>query len=151
MKPSTFFAAVLIVWGVLSHPGPQKPSPAPKPDRPSDALVAAVGPVAAILKGHADDGRNLAVFYSAVADVIARDQGKVIQTTAQLRELNRRAGLLMFQKTGIEGNYPGLAEAIDKVLPDQVGLDSTALDTEKRQRAIDALKALAWACGGGHA
>ena len=42
MKPSTFFAAALIAWGVLSHPGPQKPSPTPKPDRPNDALVAAV-------------------------------------------------------------------------------------------------------------
>jgi hypothetical protein len=151
MKASTFFAAVLIVWGVLSHPGPQKPSPAPKPDRPSETLVAAVGPVVAILKGHTEDGRNLAAFYTAVADVIARDQGKVIQTTAQLRELNRRAGLLMFQKTGIEGKHLGLAEAIDKVLADQVGLDNVALDADKCQRAVDAFKALAWACGGPHA
>ena len=149
MKTSTFFAVVLIVWGVLMHPGPQKPSPAPKPNRPSDALVADVGPVVAIMKSHPEDGRNLAAFYSAVADVIARDQGKVVQTTAQLRELNRRAGLLMFQKTGIEGKYPGLAEAIDKVLANSVGLDNVALDAAKQTAAIESLRALAWACQGG--
>ena len=149
MKASTFFALVLIVWGVLATGGAQKPSPEPKPNRPSDALVAAVGPVATILKGHAEDGRRLATFYSAVADVIARDQGKVIQTTAQLRELNRRAGLLMFQKTGIEGKHPGLAEAIDKVLADRIGLDNVALDAAKQTAAIEAFRALAWACQGG--
>jgi len=149
MKGSTFFALALIVWGVLATGGTQKPRPEPKPDRPSDALVAAVGPVATILKGHADDGRKLASFYSAVADVITRDQGKIIQTTAQLRELNRRAGLLMFQKTGLEGKYPGLAEAIDKILADRIGLDNVALDTTKQTACIEAFRALAWACQGG--
>jgi len=84
-----------------------------------------------------------------VADVIARDQGKVVQTTSQLRELHRRAGLLMFQRTGIEGKYPGLAEAIDKVLCDQIGLDEVTLDAAKQMAAIDTFRALAWACGGG--
>jgi hypothetical protein len=151
MRPTTILAAALIGWGVFAHTGFDKPGPAPLPDRPSASLLTAVKPVTAILKGHTDDGMKLATFYSAVADVLARDQGKVITTTAQLRELHRRAGLLMFQKSGIEGKYPGLAEAIDKVLADSVGLDNVTLDAEKCQHAIDAFKAFAWACGGGHA
>ena len=73
-----------------------------------------------------------------------------MKNVEKYRETNRRAGLLMFQETGIQGKYPGLAEAIDKVLADQVGLAVVPLDAEKRKRAIDALRAIAWACGGGH-
>jgi hypothetical protein len=151
MRPTTICAAILIGWGVFTHLGVQKPRPEPKPERPSDALMAAVKPVTAILKGHGEDGSTLAAFYQAVADVLARDQGRVIQTTAQLREFHRRAGLLMFQRTGIEGRYPGLAEAIDKVLVERIGLDSVAIDPVKQAAAIEAFRALAWACGGGHA
>jgi hypothetical protein len=150
MKKSTIFAVVLIALGVWGRVAPSKPNPTPTPVRPNDALVAAVGPVVAILKDHPEDGRNLAAFYEAIADVIARDQGKVVQTVAQVRELNRRAGLLMFQKTGIEGKYPGLATAIDKVLEDRIGLDDVPVDAAKRAAAIEAFKALSWACGGEH-
>jgi hypothetical protein len=149
VKASTLIGLLLIAWGVLSHFDKATPSPAPSPDRPADALVTAVQPVVTILKGHTDDGGKLAAFYLAVADVIGRDQGKVIQNTAVLRELNRRAGLLTFQRTGIEGKYPGLAEAIDKVLADRVGLDNVAFDDAKQTAAIEAFKAIAWACNGG--
>lgn len=149
MKASTFFAIALIAWGLLAGRAAVQPHPAPAPNRPSDAMVSAVAPVTTLLKGQTEDGRKLAAFYSAVADVIARDQGKVVQTTAQLREVNRRAGLLMFQKTGIEGKYPGLAEAIDKVLADRIGLDSVPLDAAKQTTAIETFQALAWACQGG--
>jgi hypothetical protein len=149
MKASTFFALVLIVWGVLATGGAQKPRPEPTPNRPNEELVAVVAPVATLLKGQTDDGVKLAAFYSAVADVVARDQGKVVQTTEQLRQLHRRAGLLMFQKTGIEGKHPGLAEAVDKVLADRIGLDNVALDAAKQTATIEAFRALAWACRGG--
>jgi hypothetical protein len=104
----------------------------------------------AILKSHAEDGAKLSGFYSALADVIERDQGRVIQTTQVLRELNRRAGLLAFQRTGIEGKYPGLAEAIEKVIADQIGLDNVALDSAKQDASKKTFKALAWACAGGN-
>ncbi len=149
MKTSTIFAAVMIAWGALAYIGQQSTSSTPKPDRPNDALVATVGPVVTILKNHPEDGRNLATFYAAVADVLARDQGRIIQTTSQLREIHRRAGLLMFQKTGIDGKYPGLAEAIDKVLADRIGLDNVALDAAKQTAAIEAFRTLVWACQGG--
>ena len=152
MRNSTALAFALILVGaaaaVWPRVAPSPPAPTPVPERPSDALAAAVAPVAAILKGHVEDGRRLAGFYASLADVVARDEGKVLQTTAHLRELNRRAGLLAFQRTGVSGKHPGLAEAIDKVLVDEVGLENVALDAAKRKRAVDALKALAWACGG---
>jgi hypothetical protein len=149
MKASTFFAIGLIALGLIARFGANAPKPAPRPDRPSDAVAAAVAPVATILKGHAEDGAKLAGFYAALADVVTRDQGKVIETTAQLRELHRRAGLLMFQRTGIEGKYPGLAEAIDKVLADRIGLDNVKMDVTKQTAAVEAFHALAWACAGG--
>lgn len=149
MKPSTFLAIVLIGLGFAAHLGSKASNPAPKPDRPSDVLATAVNPVVTILKSHAEDGAKLSGFYSALADAVERDQGRVIQTTMQLRELNRRAGLLAFQRTGIEGKYPGLAEAIDKVLADQIGLDNVSLDTAKQKATIETFKALAWACVGG--
>jgi hypothetical protein len=149
VKTSTLIGLALIVGGLLAHLDLPFKQPQPSPERPSDALVTAVQPVAAILKGHGDDGGRLSAFYLAEADVVARDQGKVIATTAQLRELNRRSGLLMFQRTGIEGKYPGLAEAIDQVLADRVGLDNVVFDAGKQKAAVETLKALAWACAGG--
>lgn len=149
MKSSTFFGLVLIALGVFCQLDNATPRPSPSPDRPSDALATAVAPVATLLRGQTEDGQNLAAFYSAVADIVARDQGKIVQTTAELREVHRRAGLLMFRKTGIEGKYPGLAEAIDKVLADRIGLDNLALDTAKQTAAIETFRALAWACRGG--
>lgn len=151
MKTSTLLAIALIGLGLVAHFGfsPKVSNPVPTPDRPSETLATAVGPVAAILKSHVEDGEKLSGFYSALADVIERDQGRVIGSTKELRELNRRAGLLAFQKSGIEGKYPGLAEAIDKVLADQIGLDNVALDADKQAKAQNTFKALAWACAGG--
>lgn len=149
MKSSTFFGLLLIAMGVVCQLDSATPRPRPTPDRPSDALAEAVAPVATLLRGRTEDGSKLAAFYSAVADVIARDHGKLLQTTAELRELHRRAGLLMFQQTGIEGKYPGLAEAIDKVLADQIGLENVSLDDKRRTAAVDAFRAIAWACAGG--
>jgi hypothetical protein len=151
MKTSTLLAIALIGLGLAAHFGfsQKASSPAATPDRPSEMLASAVSPVVAILKSHAEDGLKLSGFYSALADVIERDQGRVIQSTKELRELNRRAGLLAFQKSGIEGKYPGLAEAIDKVLADQIGLDNVALDAAKQAKAQNTFKAMAWACAGG--
>ena len=149
MKPTTLLALGLIVTGLVATWRPAAPTPEPIPAPSDDALRAAVAPVRAKLAGHQEDGRRLASLYSSLADVLARDQGKVITTTAQLRELNRRAGLLAFQKTGIAGKYSGLAEAIDKVLTDRIGLDNVALDSAKQTAAIESFRALAWACQGG--
>ena len=149
MKTQQLIAWLLIAAGVVAYWRQSPSQPQPKPERPSAALVTAVQPVLAILKNHREDGLRLSEFYAALAGVFTRDQGALIKTTAQLRELHRRAGLLAFQRTAIVGKYPGLSDAIDKVLADQIGLDNVTLSSEQRAKAIDAFKAIAWACGGG--
>jgi hypothetical protein len=130
------------VWFVQSKSAPAVPD-SPAPDA---ALQVAVSPVKAI-KVDSVDGRRLAGFYSALADVVSRDT-ETISTMKALREVNARAGALCFQQTGIAGKYPGLADAIDKVLAARLGLDNVALDAAKRAEAVATLKALAWAFGG---
>jgi hypothetical protein len=149
VKLSTLVAVVLIVAGLAATWRPVSPSPEPIPAPADAATRAAVAPVGAKLANHKEDGRRLASFYAGLADVIARDQGKIVATTAHLRELHRRAGLLMFQQTGIAGKYPGLAEAINKVLADRVGLENVPLDAAKQKAAVEAFRAIAWACQGG--
>lgn len=146
MKPTTLAAVVLILAGLVALWRPELPSANSIPAPADEATRAAVLPIRASLARR--DDRRLARFYLALADVVRRDRGRVIATTADLRELNRRAGLLAFQKTELVGKYPGLAEAIDGALAELVGLDDVPLDEAKRTRAIAALEAIAWACGG---
>jgi len=156
VKPTTLLATVLIVVGVVAAWRPQAADPDPGPAPPDDATRAIVGPVQEKLADHQEDGRRLAAFYQSLADVIQRDGGNVVTTTSQLREINRRAGLLMFQKTGIQGKHPGLAEAIDTAIAEGVGLEETPdgyedvqLDAQAVGRLVDVLRAVAWACAGG--
>lgn len=155
MKPTTLTALALILVGLWSAQRPADAVPAAAVVLPSPLLTAAVQPVQAVLAAAPDktassaDGRQLAAFYRALAAVVSRDAGKTIKSAGQFRDLNRRAGLLMFQQAGLTGKYAGLAEAIDKVLADQVGLDNTAFDDARRARAVAACEAIAWACEGG--
>jgi nitrogen fixation-related uncharacterized protein len=151
MKMITLLAIALIGLGLTAHFrwGVKASNPSSAIERPNDALVSAVLPITAILKGHAEDGAKLAGFYAALADVVDRDQGRVLKTTHELRELHRRAGLLAFQKSGIEGKYPDLSKAIEKILADEIGLDNVALDAVKQEASQKTFKALAWACAGG--
>jgi hypothetical protein len=71
----------------------------------------------------------------------------VLRDVADVREANRRAGLLMFQRTGAQGKYPGLSDAIESALAELVGSDNVPLDEAKRKTVIAAFRGLAWACG----
>jgi hypothetical protein len=146
MKATTLVALALIGAGVAAL-GWRTTSDRDTIAAPEDALLrTAVTPVSEKLAGHAEDGDRLAAFYLAMTDVLRRDQGRVVENTAQLRELHRRAGLLMFQQTALVGKYPGLAESIDKILADHIGLDNVPLDAAKQKAAVDAFQAIAWAC-----
>ena len=66
------------------------------------------------------------------------------------------AGLLMFQRTGIAGKYPGLAQQIDRAIARGMGLEENdegytdvELDAEWIERLVRVLRAVAWACRGG--
>ena len=147
MKPTTYVAVLLIVAGAVAAWRQPASRPEPNPNAPDAATRAIVANVREILSGHQEDGKRLAAFYLALADVIQRDAGQVIRDMADVREVNRRAGLLMFQQTDLQGKYPGLGDAIEAALAQLVGMDNAPLDDAKRKTVIAAFRAIAWACG----
>lgn len=113
---------------------------------PSPELQAAMRPVIEALAGHRDDARQIGEWASAVRDVTKRDK-EIIASTGQWREGYRRAGLLLFQGTGIYGAYPKVSEAVEAMLADQIGLPDVALDGDKRAKIDDCMAAFVWATG----
>jgi hypothetical protein len=147
VKPTSVLAVVLIVAGAVAAWRPPAHRPEPNGHVPDAATRAAVANVREILANHQEDGQQIAAFYRALADVVERDAGQVLRDVADVREANRRAGLLMFQRTGVQGKYPGLSDAIESALAELVGLDNVPLDEAKRKNVVAAFRALAWACG----
>ena len=133
---------------VNDKPAPTpEPEPVPTPvvptpvvvDGPSDEmkqLVAAIEPISE---------PELAELYNDFADVIARDT-EVIKTTGHIRECHTRSGRLMFQETGIQERTPGLGEKVDAAIGAAIGMKNVPLTPELRARAVEVMKALAWAC-----
>ena len=93
------------------------------------------------------DALKVANFFLEFADVIERDRD-VITTTAMIREGFIRAEKLMLQRTAMVGKYPGFGAAKDNVIKEYIGLEIVELDDDKRKKAVDAFKAIAWAIGG---
>ena len=147
MKPTTYVAVLLIVAGAVAAWRQPADRPEPNANAPDAATRAIVANVREILTGHQEDGQRLAAFYLALADVVERDAGQVLRDVADVREANRRAGLLMFQRTGVQGKYPGLSAAVESALTELIGLDNVPLDEAKRKNVVAAFRALAWACG----
>jgi len=137
---------------VQDSPAPPGPKPAPVPEptpeptpkpspvvlEPSDEMKELVSKVEQV------EDKELVGFYLAFADLVSRDS-EVIQTTGQIRTAHSRAGRLAFQKTGIQGKYPGLAEAIDEALMKSIGKKNQNLTDELRAKAVETFKAIAWA------
>ena len=99
------------------------------------------------------DARRLNRFYLSLADVISRDENGIIKSSAEVRLINERSGRLCFEKTGIAGRYPHLAEEIDAVIGFGIGSrridgkwESVEITSENRMGLVDALHAIAWAC-----
>lgn len=119
---------------------------------PERELRELVAPIRAIGLSRGDAER-LVRFYHALADVIDRDVEGIIKTSAEVRLINERSGRLCFEKTGIAGRYPRLAEAIDIAIAHGVGgkrldgkWESVEITHENRKGLVDALNAVAWAC-----
>ena len=113
---------------------------------PPPELKVLVAPLRGIVTDK-KDALKVANFFLEFADVIKRDKD-VITTTAMIREGFIRAEKLMLQRTAMVGKYPGLGAAKDNVLKETIGLESVTLDDEKRKKAVDSFKAIAWAIGG---
>ncbi len=120
---------------------------------PTKALQEIVAPIKSVGLG-VDDSQRLSKFYLALADVIARDENGIIKTSAEVRLINERSGRLCFEKTGIAGRYPQLAGEIDAVIGFGIGSkridgkwESVEISSDNRNGLVDALRAVAWACG----
>lgn len=124
--------------------GPPPPDPVtPTGTEPSEELKQLVSPLRGIISSKKDVSMA-SQFFEDFSDVVGRDKD-VIASTQQLRAGYIRSEKLMLQRTDMVGKYPGFGEAKDKVLATVLGLDNVSLTPEKRQKAVDAFKAIAWA------
>lgn len=97
----------------------------------SSPRPAATGPVAVALQSASSTDRaKLASIYGALADVISRDQGQLITTTAAWRSIYADALRLAAGGTDLPKKYPGLDVAVDKVLSEHYSLDNLPIDKD---------------------
>lgn len=88
-----------------------------------------VGPVAsALATASARDRAQVSGVYHALADLIDRDGGKLIPTTAVWRAIYADSLRLAAGGTGLVGKYPGLDKAIEQVLAEHYPLDTLSID-----------------------
>lgn len=106
-------------------------------------VVSPTSPVTAALSpASRQDKARVAAFYSAMADVVEREQ-TLATTVGGFRELHSRSLDRAFKGTDLPGKYPGLDLAIDQKLAAAVGKDDVPLPPAKRQSLIQALKDVA--------
>jgi len=114
-------------------------------DAPSDEMQVLVSPLRSLTMDQ-KDAAKAAKFFLDFADVIGRDDA-VLKTTEDIREGYIRAETLMLQKTEMVGKYPGFGKVKDDILAKTLGLDRVLLTPEKRSKAVEVFKAMAWALG----
>ncbi len=116
------------------------------PEPPTPLLQATVAELAAFSnRVEAQDLLNLTEFYLDFADVVRRDglaSKPVVNTTSIFRSTYMNAGGLMFQQTGMQGKYDGMAEIVDSIITSELGLDIVPFDAQK---TAEVLNAVAWA------
>lgn len=96
---------------------------------------AAKGPVATALQSApSSDRARVASVYRALADVMARDAGRLIATTAQWRAVYQDALRLAAGGTDLVGKYPDLDEAIEETLAKYYSLDVAAIDAKLAEK-----------------
>ena len=119
-------------------------------DAPSDdALLEKSRAVIDVLKQSSDstrksDCKRLSSLYCDMATLIELDKtDQVIKDTRAIREANVLAGKML--RLNIKNKYPGLAEAANDLLTQNIGSDDIVLDEESRTKAVEAFRALSWA------
>lgn len=92
-----------------------------------------------------NDGIRLSSLYRDLANLVSLDgDDQVIKSTLEIREANRLAGIML--RLDLKGKYPGLADAANGVVVTALGSDDVVLDENLRTKAVEAFKALSWAC-----
>lgn len=94
------------------------------------------------------DGRRLSSLYMDLASLIELDgDNQVIKNTEEIRQANRLSGVML--RLNIKDKYPNLGSAANAVVVQSIGDDILILDNDLRTKAVDAFRALAWACNEG--
>lgn len=123
-------AALLVAASFVSSPRP-----------------AATGPVATALKSASSTDRaKLASVYRALADVMARDSGRLIATTAVWRSIYSDALRLAVGGTDLVGKYPDLDTSAEKVLAEYYPLENLAIDEAMAQKIVAGMRAVERQC-----
>jgi len=90
---------------------------------------AVTGPVATAMRSApSTDRQRVASIYASLADLIERDGGSTIATTAIWRAIYSDALRLAAGGTDLPGKYPGLDTAIEEVLSQHYSLDNLPID-----------------------
>ncbi|NBW23465.1 MAG: hypothetical protein EBR82_87545 [Caulobacteraceae bacterium] len=108
--------------------------------------------VASLLKSFGysskDDSCRLRDLYLDLAKLIELDgDNQVVKNTDEIRQANSIAGVML--ELDIKGKYSNLAKETKDVIVAAIGDDHLLLSPELRNKAVDAFKALAWACNEG--
>ena len=90
------------------------------------------------------DGNKLARLYHDMSILIELDSDSVINSTAAIRQANVLAAKLL--QIDLKGKYPGLSEACDNLVKENVSENSVPLNPTLRSKAVNAFRALAWGC-----
>ena len=123
-------AAALVAASFLSSPRP-----------------AATGPVAlALQSASSTDRAKVRSIYGALADLMARDQGRLITTTAVWRSIYSDALRLAAGGTSIVGRYPDLDDAVEKVLAEHYTLDNLPIDQALADKIVAGMKTVERQC-----
>jgi hypothetical protein len=143
-----WLAIGLVLFGLYKGTGGKFPFPLPTPTPsvpaippPSDALKAAVAPITAKLKGD-PVAPHLAGFLGGMADAVQADVDGLVKNNATLQKAIT-SGIVFAFPPGVKTGPEGTAALLNSTLLSLLGNQPGAFD---RQKAVDALRAMAWAC-----
>jgi hypothetical protein len=113
----------------------------------SSPRPAAEGPVANALKSATSSDRaKVQRIYGALADLMNRDSGRLITTTAAWRAVYKDALQLAAGGTDFVGKYPGLDTAVEEVLAKHYPLENAPIDKPLADKIVAGLKAVEAQC-----
>lgn len=108
---------------------------------------AASGPVASALSSApSTDRAKVKAIYRALGDVMARDSGRLITTTAAWRAIYQDALRLAAGGTDFVGKYPDLAKAVEETLAKHYPLENVAIDDALAQKIVAGMRAVEAQC-----
>lgn len=120
----TLAAALLVAVSLVSSPRP-----------------AATGPVATALQSATSTDRaKVASIYRALGDLMRRDSGRLISTTALWRSVYTDALRLAAGGTDLVGKYPGLDKAVEETLSKYYTLEVLPIDDALTEKIVSACK-----------